>query len=505
MKVEPNTGQFGQVGVRRAALASLASYGIPVLIGLVAMPIAFRLLGAPKFGLLSITLLSPTLAASLDFGASTAAVRRMSAEFEGRGNALGSALGSYALVLLAIGIVLGAAVFASAPILAEWLGFGSVVGEATSIGLLRLCAVWMWLSLALAMPAIVLRARQRFIELTIVQSLSTLAVWTAVITLAVMGESLWLVVSVLIVITVLNSGACLVMARHEIPGKTQIGLDLSMVRNDFRFSSGLFLMQLSSMLAVQLDRVFVASLASPAAAGIYALCVGVANKTLFAISSLTSFAYPRVAAMHGRDMSTEIGELLRVLLRVALVLIAPTILPAMILAGPFLSLWLGSASDDSVQLMRLLWLGYAIAAVCAPATHVIIGTGTARLAALFAWLTAALLLSGLYLFVPRLDLVGAGMANLIALSSALLFLAVVRRQLAVPRDLEVWRIAFGIVVGCAAQLAFLLALLPQVDSWGMLFLASAGSLAVYQLVRWALRTLSGEEHRLIQSIAMRLR
>jgi hypothetical protein len=70
---------------------------------------------------------------------------------------------------------------------------------------------------------------------------------------------------------------------------------------------------------------------------------------------------------------------------------------------------------------------------------------------------------------------------------------------------EARRLFLGIAAGCAAQLAFLLPLLPLARSWPQFLVAGGGSVAIYQLVRWALRALSPEEQRLIQSIFIRLR
>jgi O-antigen/teichoic acid export membrane protein len=476
-----------------------------VLISLVAMPILFRILGASSFGVLSIVLLSPALATSFDFGLTSAAVRRLALDLEEHGEGLGRSLGSYAFALAVVGLLLGLAVAAAAPLLADWLGFGPVIGRDDGAELIRLCALWMGLSLALAPPSLILRARQKFGHLTVVQTLSTLALWSAAITIAIRGGNLWAIVASALVITVLSFVACLVLARREVPAGTRLACDIGMLRGEARFSSGMFIAQLSTALAFQLDRAIVSALTSPATAGIYALCVGVANKTLFTIGALTSFAFPRVAAMRGQGAAAEVGELLQVVLRVALVLIAPIVLPAVLLSSPFLSLWLGSASGEAVRMLQLLWLGYAIAAVCAPATHVITGTGTSRLAAIFAWVTAILLMSGMYLLIPPLGLPGAGIANLIAMSSALVFMTIVRRAYPAPADPTTRRLHFGIAAGCTAQLALLLILLPIVRGWPTFFLVGAGSLAIYQAVRWALGALSSEERRLIHSISMRLR
>jgi len=503
--VEPNANQVGQAGVRRIALTSFGSYAVPVLISLVAMPIVFRILGASGFGVLAIALLSPALAASLDFGLTSAAVRRLAPAIEEGRELAGRALGSYAAALATIGLLLGATVAFTAPWLVDWLGFESVLGAAHGAELLRLCALWMGLSLALSVPSLVLRARQRFGVLTVIQSLATLAQWTAAILLAARGGSLWTIVASGLLITVASFVACFALTRRELPSETRLTFDAAILRSDLRFSFGMFIAQLSTALAFQLDRAVVSALSSPATAGIYSLCVGVANKTLFAIGSLTSFAFPRVAAMRGRSMEAEAGALLQALLRVAGVLIAPVLIPAVLLTQPFLTLWLGTASHDATRLMQLLWLGYAIAAFCAPATHVITGTGTARLAAIFAWVTAILLLSGMYVLVPRLGLPGAGIANLIAMSSALVFLFIVRRKLSSPANPGARRLVFGIAAGCVAQLAFLFPVLPMVHGWLSFFAVGTSSLAIYQVVRWALRALSPEEQRLIHSINRCLR
>lgn len=497
--------QKNQPGLRRTALTSLASYAVPVLIGLVAMPIVFRLLGASMFGVLAIALLAPALAASLDLGLGSAAVRRVAADLDNDSPAAGRTLATYGCALIAVGTTLGLGIATMAPMLARWLDFSAVIGEASSIELIRLCAFWMALSPILSLPSIVLRARQRFGQLTVIQTLSTLVLWTFAIALSSRGESLWFIVATGMLISVGSSAACLALARGELPPHTRYGLDPAVVIEDARFSSGLFLVQLSNVVAFQLDRVLVAGLASPAAAGIYALCVGIANKSLFAISALTSFTFPRVAAMRSAGAEAEIGGLLQAVLRVSFVTIAPIVLPAMVLAGPFLSLWLGPVDGAYVPLLQLLFAGYAIAAYCAPATHVITGTGTSRLAAIFAWVTATLLVAGMAVLVPAVGVVGAGIANLIALSSSLIFLKLVLRRLPAPPHPDRRRLAIGVGAGFLAQALLLIWLQPFVKTWVMFIFAGATSLAVFEGARWALRSFSGEELRLLKSLLSRLR
>ena len=241
----------------------------------------FRTMGASSFGVLSIALLSPALAASLDFGITSAAVRRLALAFEdregkdrGRAGKLRSRPGDNRPATRG-----------------DRRGHGPVAGRLVGLsighrprGRRRTSAALRTMDGSESRPRGPIdrpEGTQRFGKLTLIQTLSTLALWSAAITLAARGSSLWNIVAVALLVTAVSAAACLLLARREVPRSTRFAIDTSMLRDDVRFSSGLFLVQISSMVAFQLDRVIVAALASPAAAGVYSICVGVANKSLF--------------------------------------------------------------------------------------------------------------------------------------------------------------------------------------------------------------------------------
>ena len=105
-----------------------------------------------------------------------------------------------------------------------------------------------------------------------------------------------------------------------------------------------------------------------------------------------------------------------------------------------------------------------LAAIGAPATHVITGTGTSRLAAVFAWVTALTLLGTMALLVPSYGLIGAGVANMTAMSTALIFLLLVRRQLRVIQTPGRARFWMGLLVGMTAQALLLVSAVPYVTN-----------------------------------------
>ena len=192
--------------------------------------------------------------------------------------------------------------------------------------------------------------------------------------------------------------------------------------------------------------------------------------------------------------------------RVAIISMAAILVPALFLSAPFLSLWLRTAlQPGTIELLQLLWVGYAIAAIGAPATHVITGTGTSRLAAVFAWVTALTLLGTMALLVPSYGLIGAGVANMTAMSTALIFLLLVRRQLRVIQTPGRARFWMGLLGGMTAQALLLVFAVPHVTNWGAFVLAGTASLAMFIAMRWITRTVTAEERRLIHSIVSRLR
>ena len=212
-----------QPSLRRKALTSFASFAIPVLIALIAMPILYRAMGASAFGILSIALITPTFAMSFDFGMSNAAVRRIADDLQIQSPTLGATLGGYSIALSAIGLVLGAVLALAASTLASLLGFEKTVGQ-DGTTLLRFCALWATITLVLALPGIVLRAQQRFAIITAVQTATTIALWLTLLMLAIYDRPIVEMVAAAILLTALTgsyqcmAGAVAITCRATLQG-----------------------------------------------------------------------------------------------------------------------------------------------------------------------------------------------------------------------------------------------------------------------------------------------
>ena len=111
------------------ALWGLASWALPLAVVFAVTPALLRALGPERFGILMIVLVTPLLASQFEFGITTSGVRRMAAMLATGKVDAGGTLFTLAIVLGAIGFVMGAAVWFAAAPLAQWLGFAQVLAR----------------------------------------------------------------------------------------------------------------------------------------------------------------------------------------------------------------------------------------------------------------------------------------------------------------------------------------------------------------------------------------
>jgi O-antigen/teichoic acid export membrane protein len=246
----------------------------------------------------------------------------------------------------------------------------------------------------------------------------------------------------------------------------------------------------------------VAALGSPAMAGLYALCVNVANKTVAAVVAITSFVFPHVAGLRSAGQHDATIGLVHALDRSIAALLVPVLVPGLLLAGTFLQLWLGDfATSELVVAFRILMVAFAILAFAVPISNVFVASGKSGMSARYSWLTVAVVFGSMIFSVPRFGLIGAAGSILLGYSTSLLFAANARRALGIPPAEQRGRFWLGLVIGCAAQAALVAALGPRISGWLGLLLLGAAALASFYLVRAMIATLSPEEQALLQRVA----
>jgi O-antigen/teichoic acid export membrane protein len=483
------------------AFWGFASWALPLVIVFIVSPRLLHLLGADRFGVLMIALVTPLIAGQFDFGISATGVRRIAAEAANGRIEAGTTLFTLFAALTALGGAAGIALWLAAPALAGWIGFSEVLGPEEATRLLRTCAVWYCVSLALTPPGVVARALQSFQLIAAIQTAGTLLLWLAALALLRAGRTIEDVVLLGIALAVVSSLVTLMAVRPRIRWRGALRFQHALMRSDWRFSLGMFAAQAAGAIVYQADRILVSTLGSPAMAGLYAICTSVANKSSAAVSSLTSFVFPHAAQLASSNQREAFAGLLHALNRAIAVLVIPALLPAVWLSGPFLKLWIGAfASPEVIGAFRVLVVAFALPAFGVPVSSVLAGTGNSGLPARFAWLTVAVIIAALVLLVPAFGLVGAAIAMLVANSTSLLFAVVGRRTLGVPGAEGSLRFWSGVAIGVAAQLAVLAMFGGEVASWTALLAVGALAWTAFYASRAIVGALCREERDLIDRV-----
>jgi O-antigen/teichoic acid export membrane protein len=263
----------------------------------------------------------------------------------------------------------------------------------------------------------------------------------------------------------------------------------------------MFTAQLAGALVYQGDRILISAVGSPAVAGIYALCANVANKALAAVVALTSFAFPHATELHAMGARDRIAEFVDALERGVIVVVAPLLLPGVMLAAPFFRLWLGEQGTSEVAtVFRILWIAFCIPALSVPISSIVAAHGNASLPARFASLTAVVIIVAIAILVPRWGATGAAVAMLLALATSIAFRAAARHSLALQAPAGRIRFLAGIGVGLACQLLVLLAGM-HASTWLQLIASAAAAVTVFYAVRAIFRLLSPEEKQLLNRLS----
>lgn len=491
------------------ALWSLTAWLMPVAVVFVLTPPLLQQLGTAGFGVLMLVLLVPTMAVLCDFGLGATAVRELAIALERRDGRVSMLLRQFAIALIAAGALVGAGLWLAAPSLTTALGLASTEG---GDALLRHCAVWAALAIALQPPALLARAMQRLKLLAAVQTTAVAALWLGAWWLTRDGR---MALAVTWLGMALTASAALTLLLILRPGVAAPGLAggagvttavvPSAAAERLRFASGIFGTQVASVLVFQADRYLVAALAGAAVAGAYAALINLANKLVAVIGGLTAFLFPHFAGLFGTGRADDIRVAVNASERIALLLVLPTVMPALLLSGPFLHLWLGDqARAEWTPALQLLYCGFAISALGAPIGQAVFGRGDSHFAAIFAWLTAGTLLIAMPLLAPRYGLTGAAAATALALSTSLVFQIAGRRRLVIARDEGTGALMLGMVAGCAVQALIGAMLRPWATGWLLLLLIALLIWSAFFAARLLLGRLSPEE-RLLLSILNRQR
>lgn len=450
---------------------NLAGVLLPLLVGLFAIPILTRQLGAARFGVLGLAWMLLEYFSLFDAGLGRATVRAVAAGREllrahlgrdgaGAGRELSATVTGSVVIQLLLGVLAGLALAMAAPMVVERLlrAPQALAGEATrAIRVLGATVPALMLGLALRG---MLEAAERFDlsnGIRIPLSIGTFLVPAAV---AMAGGGLPSIMVALLILRVLSVAVQAVVIRRALPGFMWCWPEeWSGVRALLAFGGWVAVSNVISPVLVYVDRLAVGGLLGAAALGYYTAPFEASLRLLVFPAAVVTALYPMASALLAAGDVERMRALYVGAVRVLAGGMAGIAIVGVVLAPELLSGWLGAEyAENGALALRLLCVGVLVNAVVHVPFAFIQAAGRPDIMARFHLLELAIHLPLTYWLVDRYGIPGAaGAWALRALMDATLVFGAARRVLGVGvgavtagRSLRAMGLALALVVALMA-------------------------------------------------------
>lgn len=368
--------------VRNSAF-NLTTQIASVIAALVGIPIAFRILGPERFGLLTIawSLLSYTIL--FDFGTGPAVARAVASsvarDHGTRIRAIAVAGAGIQLVLGAIGAILLLALST------QLLGWLNVPSQFMNEGRLSLYA------LALAVPVVLLTQSQqgmlegleKFDVIAYVRGPVAIATYAVPAIGALAGWSIAAMIFTIVATRALALAVMMVVNHRALPAG-QHGNVRAEARGLFGYGKWLAVSGTIAQIMTYLDRFLLSSMHGLAAVAQYGAPYDAASKLLALPASIGNAMFPGMTKDAALDNHGAALDRTRKAARITLALLAPVALFAIVFAGPLLRFWLGDQiQGEGILAFQILIVAMALHAVAYPPIYLIEAFGRTDVVARF--------------------------------------------------------------------------------------------------------------------------
>jgi len=474
--------------VARNTLYNVLGQGMPLLAGLVAIPITANALGAARFGLLGLAWAILGYAAIFDLGLGRATTKFV-AQYLGasdRGGLPGVVTVAVASQT-ALGVIAGAALAALAPLA------GAVLHVPPA---LRVEARGMLLALALCVPFVVLaaslravlEAAQRFDLVNLIRTPTSVATFVVPAAAAAMGASLSTIVLLLLVLRAGSCWAAVAVLPRAIPGfRWALRPGWTLLRPLLRYGGWVAVSNAVSPLLVYLERFLLASLAGVTAVAYYTAPYEAVTRLLIVPGALAGALFPAFSA--GGAVTATRGDSERALgrpLRFLLLTLAPPVIIVVTCAGPLLTLWLGPTyAARSAAAFAILGLGVLINGIAFVPYTYLLGQSRPDIPAKFHLFELPLYIVAGWVLIRAWGVNGAALAwSLRVTLDTLLLVAAVARRTKVPAAQLFGERGGRAMVAVAGFGAFAAGAAALLGSPGTRLVVVAAASAAFAAVAW---------------------
>lgn len=361
-----------------------------VLMFLVLTPFTVNVIGKQGYGIWTYVLSTTAPLQLLVLGVPVATVRTVSRclatkDYPGANRALGESI-SLAIVLGALAIVLGLALYAAFPTLSADWGLRPEQAQDAGFALL-LVSIQLALAFSLRLPYAVFNAHQDFVARNVIMGLGLLLrLGLTLILLSRRADLSTLAAVQLVVLFAEFALARAVSSRRHVPIRfTPCALNWAAAKSILSFSLFAFLLNMGTLLAFRLDAVVIGQYREPEDITVY----GIGNKLFDPLYNLlmaiAMVVMPMATDLHTRGIQGALRDLFLKWSKIAVALILMVGGYLMVLGPAFLRWWIPASAYEELSstLMQLLLVSlFLFLPVRAVALPILLGIGKPKGAAL---------------------------------------------------------------------------------------------------------------------------
>lgn len=343
------------MSISKHTALNLLGTGVPILVALVSIPVYINLIGEQRYGMLSIAWVLLGYFGVFDLGIGRAAAQRIAS----LGNAHTQRSHCFWTALAmngALGVLGGLVIW---PAAYYFFAHQFQIDSALQPEVLRALP---WLMLALPLATIngvlsgSLQGVERFLQLNVIngtgsilfQTLPLLAAW-------LWAPDLGILMPVAIGARLLGVVFLLFSAIRHVSTGLAPAFSIDEARVLFKFGGWVTVSSLISPIMVMADRFIIGAVMGAKAVTQYTVPFQLAERSTIVPSALSSSLFPRFA----RDCAQDAEQMAMISIRVLLVLMTPVMVVAILLAQPFLAIWISHEfAAQSALVLEVLLVGF---------------------------------------------------------------------------------------------------------------------------------------------------
>lgn len=362
--------------IARHTVANLLGGLAPLIVALVTVPAFLRLVGTERYGVLAVLWTLLTYFTFFDFGFGRAVAQRMAKigeeEAERRSDLLWTAILA-TMLLGALGTLL---LWSTADLFLQHSVQLSDQGRAEIRGAID----WLLPALPVVLLTSVLRgalqARLRFVELNVIEILTSILTQALPLCAALMGfVGLDVLVPVTLVSRLVSASLLLYVAIRRVPICRHPAFRRSDIAHLAHYGGWASVMAMTVPLLVTADRLVIAAMQGADRVPYYTIPFDLVSKAMIITTSISGALFPRLIAAAGcraMALARDASDML-------VAIMTPVIIVGLFTIHPFMRIWVGDGfAQASAGVAEILMLGIWANAWCAAHQSLLLGRDNPR-------------------------------------------------------------------------------------------------------------------------------